>query len=384
MNQENFLPNIHESAKVYNLEVTINNVDILVDTISDIQIDFGRENKGKIVILDTLGLPELIPLSFSVIRIHFFDPLKVEYKNEFIVTKVDITRHKSGANKLVIYFKNFFQYSLEKLYVSKAYSNKKMSEMLLDIFDEYEIPVTFMVKDEYTYENFVFPKNISMWDFLNKYLKYVGYDFYFDLIGMKIASRVLLEGKNLPLFSEDPYVFDNKAEQSFFNIVEFNGIFSNTQEMSKVVSYNRNNFNDELKYEFNYFGIEDVSNEEINQGFVGLQDKKIKDFYPSLGIKEIDTFNYYEIIGENEDYRNIARNNQNINIVIQGTNIEKLYQLIKLNLPKGKNIKSSSNEEISSGYYIITQVRYKIISGMFVQALTLQSYDYPRGDRGVK
>ena len=379
------LPNLNDSFKIKNANITINNIDLPIDIISDIQIDYGKTNKGKITFIDSIGIIELSPLTFGIVRINFLDLINIEYNAEFIITKTYINRNKSGYNKVTVYFKNMVQYDLEKTYISKTFKDSTLPEMLSEIFNELEIPCFFGVdKSSYKYEYFVFPKNISLWEFLNKYLKYAGYDYYFDTGSFKIISRKFLEAPKKSLFSEDSYYFNYNKENSFFTIIEYAGTFSNPERVNEMSSYNKNKFKKELKYEFDFKGpktIEDA--ESINGAFIGTKSSKISDVYNTIGYREIDELEPFEIIGFDEDYRDIGRDNQDIQIIVQGSHTEKLYKTVKIKIPGPKNVTNDNTDSVSSGIYIVTKVVYKIISGLFVQVLTLKSLDYPKGNSSV-
>ena len=382
---ENYIPYIDETSKIQNIEVDINNIRIREQAISDLQINYSKNCVGKVTFLDYENLIEIMPLTYSVIRIQFRDLVGMDYMGSFIITKAEVNRYKDGSIKVTAYFENITSYNLKKTYISKTFKDKTLLEMLQVIFDEFSIP-SFLGGSEYDYkhEYFVFPKNISLWEFLVKYLPKEGYTMFHDRIGLKILSRYILEASNIERDVPE-YNFKYDSAKPHFNILEYQGVISNPGRLNEVAVLNKNYKKDELLYEFNFLGIADtLEKENSNGGYAGMSSEvKLSDFYPTIGLKEYDTLESFTIQGTNEDYRDIVRDNSKINIVIQGINTENLYHRIKVNIGKSKSIKTDTQDQVYTGEYIVTEVIDKIISGVFVQVLVLQSADYPKGDENV-
>jgi hypothetical protein len=385
MKKENYLPYVDETAKIERLTVDINNVNIRSQAISDLQIDYGENNIGKLTFLDYENLLEAMPLTYSIIRIEFADLVGMEYRGNFIIIKSDVNRYKDGSARVTVYFESITTYTLKNTYVSKSFKDKTLIEMLQQIFEDYAIPVILAKHEsDYIHDYFVFPKNISIWEFLNRYLYKEGYVFFHDRVSLKIFSRKYLEAQNIEI---DPVEYNFKYDSSkpHFNILEYQGTISNSGKLNNIATINKNFRSSDLKYDFNIFGINDIlEKEQSNGGFMGMSvNSKLKDFYPTIGVKEYDSLENYFIEGSDEDYRDIIRNNNKIKIVIQGINTENLYHRIKVNIGRSKTIDTADMDKTYSGEYIITEVIDKIISGVFVQVLTLQSADYPKGDENV-
>jgi hypothetical protein len=326
-----------------------------------------------------------MPLTYSIIRIKFTDLVEMDYLGSFVITKSEINRYKDGSIKITVYFENITTYNLKNTYISKTFKNKTLIEMLKDIFEEFTIPAIFLNHpDDYKHDFFVIPKNISLWTFLNKYLIKEGYAFFHDRVSFKILSRKYIEAQNI---MKDPpeYNFGYNSNKPHFNILEYQGILSNSGRLNQVSILNKNKRTSNLKYEFNFEGIKDsIEKESCNGGFAGMSaGTKIDTFYPTIGLREYDSLENYFIEGVNEDYRDIVLDNNKINIVIQGINTENLYHRIKLNIGKSKTIAADTTDQVYSSEYIVTEVIDKIISGVFIQVLVLQSPDYPKGDTNV-
>jgi hypothetical protein len=386
MRHENYVPYIDETSKIDNLKISINNINIRKQTISDLQINFGKNNVGKLTFLDYENIAELVPLTFSSIYIQYNDFFKNEYKQSFICTKTDATRYKDGSIKITVYFENSDTYLLKNTYISKTFSNKTIIEMLDIIFQEIGIKCVFAKhENDYVHENFVFPKNISLWDFLNKFLHKEGYSYFHDRISLKILSRKYLETYDIP---KDKYEFNFKydTDKPHYNILEYQGCISNSGKMNSIPVMNKNIKSENLGYTFNFEGISNaIEVNKMNSGYAGMGNNvQIKDFYPSIGVKESDILENYFAMGDIEnDYRDKVLENSKLNIVVQGVIGEMLFHRIKVNIGKSKNISFDNNDQVYSQEYIVTEVIDKIISGVYVQVFTLQSADYSKGDENV-
>ena len=382
---DNYLPFIDENSKIEDLEIEINNITIRKQMISDLQINYGKTNVGKVTFLDYDGLIQYTSLSYSVIRIFFSDISGVPYNSSFIVTNVKVNKYNNGSTKVTCYFENIAVYNLKNTYVSKTFKNKTFIEMLEDILNKRDINVILGKNEsDKKFEYFVFPKNISLWDFLNLYLRKIGYTYYNNSEGLIILSRSAMESSKFKV-EKQPYNFKYDSKLPHFNILEYYGDISNSGKMNKIPIYNRNKHDlTMLKYEFDFYGIsEAIESEQMNEGYAGIGTDKMKDFYPSIGFKEIDNLIDYEIKGTDTDIRDDVLENVDFKIVTPGLNVERLYSRIKLNIQGAKTTETYSPDEVYSGEYIVTEVIDKIISGVFVQVLSLQSADYPKGQDGV-
>jgi hypothetical protein len=384
MKPENYLPFIDETSKIEKIEVDINNIRIRSQSLSDLQINYSKNSVGKVTFLDYENLIEMMPLTYSIIRIQFTDLVGMDYLGSFIITKSEVNRYKDGSIKVTAYFESISTYSLKNTYLSKTFTNKTLIEMLEELFEDYSIPAMLIKHpSDYKHEFFVFPKNISLWNFLNTYLVKEGYVLFHDRVSLKILSRKYIEAQNI-LKDPNDYNFRYDSSKPHFNILEYQGVISNSGRLNNIPVFNKNTRTSDLTYNFDFLGIGEIADKESsNGGFMGMTGSKVKDFYSTIGVKEYDSLENYFIEGTTEDYRDIILDNNKINIVIQGINTENLYHKIKLNIGKSKSIKTDTNDQVYSAEYIVTEVIDKIISGIFVQILVLQSADYPKGDGDV-
>jgi hypothetical protein len=385
MVNENYFGNLTESARIKKLTVSINGIEIRSQNIMDVQLHFGKENKGIMTFLDNTGISELSPLSYSVVEIYLTDNNNFEFKNHFIITKVNTVRYKEGSIRQEIEFENIVMNNLRNTYISKGFVDKTIIEMITDIFKELNINAIILTRNtDQKYSNFIFPKNISLWEFFNKHLKYENIEWYFDYQGLKILSKDYFAYKDIPLSRGDIYTLTSKPNNPNFNILEFKGITSNTNKLLQAPTSYLNKFNNmNLVYNPEVIGKSNAYKVEKNNGYMGMGDTTLPILYASIGIKEIDNLNSSLIMGSNENYRDIINSNQKFQIIVQGTNLEKMYSKIQISLPRPKALETSVEDKVFSGYFIVTEIINKIVGGVFIQVLTLQSSDYGRGDNDV-
>jgi len=386
--KENYIGNLNEAAKIHDFSAKINGIEIPKQDLPDLQINFGRNYAGVLTFFDTAGISELAPLTYAILEISYSDVTDFMYNGAFIINKVETTRFKDGAIKQKLFFEHVSIYLLKNLYISKTFTNKTMLEMLGEIFEDYKIPgIINIEKNELAepkkYEYFVFPKNISLWEFMEKHLKYEDIYYYFSKLGLHIISRSLLATKYL-IEDPNPYIFSTNTNKSFYSILEFRGTTSNLKELSKIPSMKINKFNNEnLVYDPELINIETLmQDEKINNG-IGMPNVEFSDMFMSLGNKEIDVLKSVKMPGKDEDVREILRSNQSFEIAVQGANIDRLFKLITINLPRAKYMDSAPFDSVFSGKYVITEIADRVISGTFFQILTLESPDYEKGEPDV-
>jgi hypothetical protein len=384
MISDNYFGPLTEDSRIEKLQVFINGIEIDPKSISDIQINYGRENKGVITFVDITGVSEAMPLTYGIIDIIYDDFASGSSQSTYIITRVNTTRYKDNTIKQTCFFENLVLNNLKTLYVSKAYSNMKVLDIIHDIFIEYDIDADFIISnDDKIYENFVIPKNISFWEWMNKQSKFDDFEFYFDFNGLRVLSKVNLSFTLIPESEGNSYILGYHQNNEMFNILEFSGITSNTEELNKIPTSNRNKFDVmDLKYNPDVIGISSAYVYENVNKYIGIGEVTLDSIYSSIGTREIDNLNNNLILGQDENYRDILNKNQFIKIAVQGMNVNRLYSKIKINIPSAKAENNDYNK-VYSGHYIITEVVNRIISGVFIQILTLQVSDYERGSTYV-
>jgi hypothetical protein len=321
--------------------------------------------------------------------ISYSDVTNFMYNGVFMVTKIETTRFKDGNIKQKLYFEHISIYLLKNLYISKTFVNKSLIEMISEIFQERDIPgIIALEKDELLeqkrYDYFVFPKNISVWEFMEKHLKYEDIYYFFTKLGLKIIPRYLLSPEYLEE-DKDEYMFSTDFNKSYHNILEFRGITSNLEKINSIPLIKRNKFDIEnLSYNPEIISVETIMETESINKYIGINEKYFSEMFYSIGYKEADVLDYVKIPSiKKEDLRDVLRSNQQFEIAVQGLNIDRMYKLITINFPRAKYMDSGPFDQVFSGKYIITETIDRIISGTYFQILTVEAPDYSKGSDSV-
>jgi len=136
------------------------------------------------------------------------------------------------------------------------------------------------------------------------------------------------------------------------------------------------------------FNPEDVSIEraystqQINKG-MGMGSITLPSLIKTSGNKQIDSLFHNEIIGDVSDYRDIINNNHTVTIAVQGLNVSRLYTKIQLFLPRPKYVQTQEGDETFGVQGVVTEVIDKIIGGVYMQFLTIQTSDFKAGAEDV-
>jgi len=386
--KENYIGNLNEAAKIHDYSARINGVEIPLQNMPDLQINFGKRCEGTLTFFDNSGISELAPLTYSLLEISYSDVTDFMYNGAFMITKVETTRFKDGMIKQKLFFEHLSIYLLKNIYISKTFVNKTILEMLGEIFLERKIPgLINLEKEELAkpkrYDYFVFPKNISLWEFMEKHLKYEDVYFYFSKLGLRLIPRSLLAPKYLEE-EKNEYIFSSDVNKSYFSILEFRGNTSNLGELTKIPSIKRNKFDIEnLQYNPEIIDIENLMNTEAVNQYIGMRDQKFEDMFFSVGFKEIDVLNSVKLFGKDEELRDVLRSNQSFEIAVQGLNVDRMFKIVTINFPRAKYMDAAPFDEVFSGKYIVTETIDRIISGAYFQILKLETPDYNKGSMNV-
>jgi len=384
MKNDNVLANISESSQVKDLLVTINGIGLRPQNIIDIQINFSELSKGRLSLLDIYNISEFAPLTNAIMNISYKDSADILYTGTFIVTEVNTMRLKSNDINIIIKFEDVAVNVLRSTYISKAYSNMTMLKMLEDIFTTRGLPGIFIHdKNDFVYEHFVFPANISLLEFIEKHKNYSNFRTYQDRAGLTLVSRNLLEFANLPSTVEPIFTLNYNPNNPFWNILEYDAKTS-----QKTVLTAAKGLMNRVDYSSIQFNPEDVSIEraystqQINKG-MGMGSITLPSLIKTSGNKQIDSLFHNEIIGDVSDYRDIINNNHTVTIAVQGLNVSRLYTKIQLFLPRPKYVQTQEGDETFGVQGVVTEVIDKIIGGIYMQFLTIQTSDFKAGAEDV-
>lgn len=363
------------------LNININGLVLRSQDILDIQINYEDIIRGRVAFVDTMNLSELAPLTYALINIDIIDINKNKVTISAVVTDVKVLRLKNNQLNIVLKFEDIVANTLRSTYLSKSFKSKTLLQILESLFEYVGVGAKFYHDlSDHVYDYFITPANISLLDFVQSQIKISNVVMFSDRDGIYLVSRVLLNYSQLPAPEEYDFTLNRNNQYPHWNILEYDGNVSRTKETMKVVDSNLYVTNvKDLSYKPTKIKVQDVYETQKVNGYMGFKDVKFFDIFGGIGTKEISHVFYNDIIGSEEDYRDIINNQQKIEIVVQGLNVLRMYTKIKISLPRAVGIQSQESDETFSAVYVVVGVVDKLIGGNFLQFLTLNVSDYGKG-----
>jgi len=366
-----------DSFNGYNeLKILVNNIEIRHREMLDFQIDYGKEERGYISFVDSLGIVELAPLSFGVIEVYFIDKLKAEQTKRYIITKVETIRAKNNSINIDLEFEEEDTYKLKTAFISKSFKDFSILEIIESLLNDLKIKAEINNKDKIKkYEFFVTPGNISVYDFILKQSKIDDFNFFVDRMGYVFSDRDSFDFSKSKSLKESDFSFTNKMP--YWRILEYKGKISNIEEIRNCVNSDLTNPNiEDLKYDSKDLKILDIYETQKLNDYSGIADSTIPDIFSNFGKKQINHIYKTSILGDNIDFREYMKSTQSISIAVQGVLSVRMYGSINIKIPRASITKNSKNDSIFSGKFIVTKVVDKIMGDKYFQILELKSSDY--------
>lgn len=373
-------PLITEAAKLKAINIFVNGQEIRSQDMLDLQITFSDYKRGIISFTDTMNLTETAPLTMTYLDISYTDSMGGTYSETFIATSVKSDRNKDATITNLIHFEDMITNTLRLSYISKGYRDKTMLEIIEDIYETLNLPATFTATgNERRYEHFVLPSNISTLEFIEKQLGNSNIMQIADRSGISFITRDLLDFSKLDEPKEFTFTLDNSYEKPYWNILEYNGDILGTQilqEIPDTISYRVSDT--DLRLNVDTTTLASIyTKEKINLGF-GIEDSTLPEMIYTIGTKNVSTISINDREGITRDLREVAKNAQRIDIVVQGLINHRMYNKIKIELPRPRGVGGGS-DIVHSGFFVVTEVTDKILMGNLVQYLTIQRCDYGQG-----
>jgi len=378
----NVIPNLSESAQVSDLFITINGVSLRSQNMLEIQINHKDYKKGRLSFIDTYNVSEFAPLTRPIITLSWKDASDTLYKEDFIGTETEIIRLKDNRATVIVRFEEVTLNVLKSTYVSKAFSNMTMLSMLQNIFTERGISahISKGVSDN-VYEHFVFPANMSLYEFIEKNKLHSNIRSISTRKGILFTSRDSLSYGGLPPTDDVPLTLNYNSNNPFWNILEYRAL-SNPRNVTNAAKGFINHINaSNIGYYPDTVSIEKAYESEIVNGFMGIKDKTLPEVISTIGNKEIDSLYNNQIQGDTEDYRDIINTNHDVTLAIQGLNVDRLYTRVKIDIPRPASIDIPQSDEVYSVEGVITEIIDKIMGGVFSQIITVQTSDYGKANK---
>ena len=379
---DNVVPLLDASAQYKDFKLYINSINLRPQDILDFQVDFGQVVKGRLSFVDTLNVVESAPVTVSVINASYTDSAGANYKASYIVTEVQVIRLKNNSINVVMNFEDIRINALDNSYISRSFSNMTMLQMLESIFKEINVPALFHhYSNDYVYEHFVFPANISLLQFIKKQIPYSNIRMYTDRNEIIFIPRNVYDFTNIASTVEPPFTLNRRKDLPWWNILEYDGKISNNKEVRKAANADMHQIEpNALKYNPEPLSITTVYESQTVNKFMGMgTSTTLTDIVNTIGKREISHLFHNEIKGQDQDYRDIINRGHTVHIAVIGINLVRLFTKVDIQLPRAASIQTQEFDEVYSATFVVTEVIDKIIAGNFVQFLRLSVSDYGSG-----
>ena len=200
-----------------------------------------------------------------------------------------------------------------------------------------------------------------------------------------IVSKDLLDFSKLDSPQERDFIQGFKGDRPFHSILEFNGDISSRQKLNQApptqIEYIKDNV---LSLVTEMVSLETAYTSQKLNGGAGLKGANIVNTSAFIGQKTGSPLGINKRQGLDYDYRDAINKSQDIYMIVQGTNFDRLYTKIKVSLHRTVDVKGGGKDETFSGIFVVTRFVDKITNGIFYQKLVLQRSDFGEGDPNVK
>ncbi|MCD6370818.1 MAG: hypothetical protein J7L63_04945, partial [Thermoplasmata archaeon] len=211
------------SSNLYDLEVLLNGYLLPPNTIIDLQIDFGRPSKiGNITFSDLSGISELSTINSGSIKISYKDFNEHLYSESFEI--LTVTKNEDKSNKPVFQCKFEDQSTsiLKSTYLNLHFADMSAIQILNEITKTLDLDYYLMdVAKPVKFENVVTPSHISLWEWIQTFIKQHNILMFCDKHLSYIIHSDLADFSGLGYALEDVYSVEDKGS-SYRRITEYN------------------------------------------------------------------------------------------------------------------------------------------------------------------
>jgi hypothetical protein len=361
-----------ESCNFKILTITINDIEIQPNYISDLSVDWNGEFRiyGYVTINDHFDLVNtMLKTPGQRMEIKIIDNYDAVFIREFVITNSGEVKEQDFKT-IQLRFQDSISYVLQNTFIAKSYKETTLVDVLNDYLkleakpsmDEYKIKV--LSKPTRKLSNFVVPLHIDFLTFIENEFEREGVFFY------QTRNYVVIGDDDIPeMFRSDelPYVQVGKTDLYGFKMLEYKLQFNNIRRTMSLQKSNVMAYNPNTKSMVSYDSHLGDFMEDMNTGGVVKNSQLTNGTQYKTKSTMIDTQKYHHL-----DYKY----NTEMNIIVPG-NLE--YSLLwKQVIAKVSGSQMSvetreSGDVVLSGEYQISRVEDKFLVGQkFVQRLTLR------------
>jgi hypothetical protein len=300
------------------------------------------------------------------------------FQKPYVITQIVEVKDDESKNKSYqIKCLDQVSYLLKNTYFSKGYKNKKLSEIIQDLFTKYKIKDFISKESEIKIndskeipKNLVIPSHISLYDFLMFQCNKEGYILYQDKFGIygKHITELYRDKLNKVDF-EKTFKQDVDSPVYEFKIANVTSSFNNNflnlgnpttityvyNPLTKSIIEKKQNFN-EIYSKINFTNsnesyIQNTVGENYNIGEVNLSDNAL--------IKET--------------YLNFLKNNKSDLILTGSLAGNKLLELRDIQIIGSTNTTDglTKGNETLNGNYLVLSISDKILNNKFIQNIVV-------------
>jgi hypothetical protein len=361
-----------ESCNFKILTITINDIEIQPNYISDLSVDWSGQFRiyGYVTINDHYDIVNtMLKEPGQRMKIKIIDNYDDVFIREFVITNSGEVKEQDFKT-VQLRFQDTISYVLQNTFIAKSYEETTLVDVLNDYLeleaktsmDEYNLKV--LSKTTRTLKNFVVPLHIDFLTFIENEFKREGVFFY------QTRKYLVIGDDDIPeMFRSDdlPYVQVGKTDWYGFKMLEYKLQFNNIRKTMNLQKSNMLVFDPETKSIVSYDKSLTDFMENMNTGGEVKNSQLTNGAQHKTKSTLIDTQEYQHL-----DYKY----NTEMNIIVPGNlKYSLLWKQVIVKVSGSQvSIETRESGDVAlSGEYQISRVEDKFLVGQkFVQRLTLR------------
>lgn len=367
------LETINSTSDFRKLTFTVNDIEIIQNYITDIEISYDASFKitGYILINDDYDFQtELFKKPGEILSIYLEDRMETVFKRDFVITRTK--EQKSQDSKAIkILIQDIFSWKLENCYIGKSYKETTLIDVLKDYLslnelDGYpEIERSFKSgKETKTLKNFVVPNHINFLDFISDEFFKEHNIFYQDRLGLYVGPQ------DITVTKEAEYLQTTTNDFYGFKIMDYNLVHNDILQTNYTAPKQTYTIFNPRTKKF------DIFSETINDFMDEFKQNKIQQ---KVQLTNGTKYKTSELNSHQYRDHKIYYNNTKLNISVPGLHeYARLYREITIRLSGDITTKETLDQGDAklSGKYYISSVNDKILLGQrFIQKFEICRID---------
>jgi len=390
----------NEASILKIINISIDDVLINNDNLIKCKMEWNTDSfdiNGELIISDDYDLGSSLPLNGNnIVKIYIMDMFNEFFVRDFVITRFDEQIVNEKMKHFKFYLRDNISHTLDNLYISKSFSNKKLSDIIDTYWEHFDFDSILTIPNivdrkfsdtKIVHENITVPQNISFLEFMYNELKKEGFKWYQyrteciivnedDIVSSKLSSDIDVSDLEFKTYSEH----ELKSEY-LFNIFERNhtsNYIMNAQELPSRIN--------------SYYDSDTKSFIKTNENLIDIYDDIKLNDYDSSDVQTYASQNGSQLVEhfQNNDFiikknlRDTFNSNNLVQIYVSGnikysTVLSKIY--LKLKGSANSNTTLLEGDARLQSFYVCSKITDILINGKMVQELTLKRVDFtkPKG-----